>query len=893
MHFLRSHNTSASVQSSLVNRFTVWDYMVFVGMLAVSSAIGIYYAFWGTRSVSTDEFLMGGRTLRAFPVALSILASFMSAITLLGTASEVYVYGTQYVLIVVSYCFVIPAAAYFYMPIFYQLQITSAYEYLEIRFNAIIRCMGSMTFVMQMLIYMSIVLYAPALALSQVTGITTWTSVLSLGIVCTFYTSIGGMRAVVWTDVFQITLMFGSMIMVVVRGTMELNGLGYVFEKASDGNRLEFFNMNLSPTVRHTMFGTTIGTFFTWMTIYAVSQAMVQRYLTIPTIEGARRAIWLNLPGLSFLMLICAMAGLVMYARYYDCDPIMTKKVTATDQLLPLYVMDVLGNIRGLPGLFVSGIFSGALSTVSSGVNSLAAVALEDVVKRYIRRDMSDRFATALTKLLALGFGSIAISLVYAAQQMGNVLQAALAIFGIVGGPLLGVFTLGIFFPFANSLGAGVGVVTSLMATFCIGGGAFYYKPAVNMPGRSVNGCLAEYLNVTHQDLSNVTFFRVPIPEVDNKDIPYMFRISYVWYSMIASSLVVIVGLIVSVLTGATRPCRVNPKTIHPIYNRIARRLLPPSLHETCLVKSESDYNRDRMVELGRTKTMAFGVNPAYVESSENVADRATGSNVSLHGSLAVPTQASSPPAEGSERPVGSKAATPRQAATTEETSHRSSRTSRDKGRRSEGEKSRSEPSPSHTAAAPASAAAVASAADAAEAGTSAKHQEPAHKPVQSVPAVGTGAEVSSPPEKHAPVSAEPTVKAATGAAEGPGSVQPATPAHSDVPPQEMERPIRDGAKTATPHLSAPGHLDGATLKDASPATQTSGQPTSKATPPSTADSAVRSRTGEQGGQDGPKSPITSEEASEKTTESEAPSRYTAAAKGQADRSPPTGADPK
>lgn len=97
-------------------------------MLVVSTAIGVYCAFVGTKKVSTDEFLMGGRQLSAFPVALSILASFMSAITLLGTASEVYLAGTQYVVICVSYCFVIPATAYFYMPVFHHLQLTSAYE---------------------------------------------------------------------------------------------------------------------------------------------------------------------------------------------------------------------------------------------------------------------------------------------------------------------------------------------------------------------------------------------------------------------------------------------------------------------------------------------------------------------------------------------------------------------------------------------------------------------------------------------------------------------------------------------------------------------------------------------------------------------------------------------
>nr|XP_037272303.1 sodium-coupled monocarboxylate transporter 1-like [Rhipicephalus microplus] len=633
--------------SHLVSRFTVWDYVVFGGMLCVSASIGIYYAVMGVRrKATTDDFLMGGRSMSVFPVALSILASFMSAITLLGTASEMYIYGTQYLLIIFSYCLVIPATAYLYMPVFYRLHVTSAYEYLELRFNHVIRAMGCVTFSLQMLIYMAIVLYAPALALSQVTGISVWTSVLSIGIVCTFYTSIGGMKAVVWTDVFQICLMFGSMLMIAIRGAYDIGGMKVVYNRAYDGSRIEFFNFSFDPTERHTVWGLIIGCFFTWMSVYAVSQAMVQRYLTVSTVKGARIAIWINLPGLAFLMVICALAGLVMYARYQDCDPLLTKKATAPDQLLPLYVMDILGSLHGIPGLFVSGIFSGALSTVSSGVNSLAAVTLEDIIKRYIKKDMSDRYATNLTKMIAMSYGLVAIALVYGAQMMGNVLQAALAIFGIVGGPLLGVFTLGIFFPCANSIGAGVGTITSLVICFWIGFGAFAVKPAVHKAPVSVLGCIGDYLNATGQDINNITYPRPVDVAAVNKDILVIYRISYVWYSMIGCVLVVVVGLIVSLLTGYTRPSKVNPRTIHPIYNFLCGVMLPSSLHDKFMVKSAGEYDVEHMIELGRSKNAYTGGkdNPGFASSDEKPringlvasadSSKATVNGVAVNGSI-------------------------------------------------------------------------------------------------------------------------------------------------------------------------------------------------------------------------------------------------------------------
>ncbi|XP_064456965.1 uncharacterized protein LOC135367605 [Ornithodoros turicata] len=598
----------------LAARFTEWDYMVFAGMLCISAAIGLYYACSGSKQATTAEFLMGNRNMQVIPVALSILASFMSAITLLGTAAEMYNYGTQYIFILFAYCLVIPAAAYLYMPVFYELHLTSTYEYLELRFHHSLRALGCLIFAFQMLIYMAIVLYAPSLALSQVTGISVWTSVLSIGIICTFYTSIGGIKAVIWTDVFQILLMFGSMLTVTIKGSLELGGFNYVIEKARDGNRLEFFNFSFDPTVRHTVWGLIIGCYFTWQFVYGVSQAMVQRYLTLPSLGKAKLAIWLNLPGLSFLMLICSMSGLVIYAKYSACDPKLTKRITSDDQLLPLYVMEILGGYPGIPGLFVAGIFSGALSTVSSGVNSLAAVALEDVVKRYINPGITDAVATTLSKGLALCLGLISILMVIVAQSLGGVLQAALSIFGMIGGPLLGVFTLGLFFPCANSFGAMTGLLGSLAFSMWIGFGAFITKPLIPRAPISVLGCIDEYLNVT-----NTTMFSMPKqPDYSkNEDTFILYRLSYVWFSMIGCWLVVFIGLLMSFITGCTKPSAVDPRTVHPIYNYMCRKLLPSRLHEKFLTKPTEQYLTEHLVALARSPAHQGKDNFAYLATTE------------------------------------------------------------------------------------------------------------------------------------------------------------------------------------------------------------------------------------------------------------------------------------
>ncbi|GFT24656.1 sodium-coupled monocarboxylate transporter 1 [Nephila pilipes] len=133
--------------------FGVVDYAVFALMLLFSASVGVWYAIVDRKKTDTQEFLMGGRSLSVFPVAMSVLASFMSAITLLGTPAEVYRFGTQYIIINFAFCLVVPATAYLYLPVFYNLGVTSAYEYLELRFHSSVRTIGAIVFTLHMLIH--------------------------------------------------------------------------------------------------------------------------------------------------------------------------------------------------------------------------------------------------------------------------------------------------------------------------------------------------------------------------------------------------------------------------------------------------------------------------------------------------------------------------------------------------------------------------------------------------------------------------------------------------------------------------------------------------------------------------------------------------------------------
>ncbi|CAG5127308.1 unnamed protein product, partial [Candidula unifasciata] len=233
--------------------------------------------------------------------------------------------------------------------------------------------------------------------------------------------------------------------------------------------------------------------------------------------------------------------------------------------ILPMFVMDVLGDIVGLPGLFVAGLFSGALSTISSGLNSISACVLEDVIRIYFKSYMKESRARIVSQVLALMFGVVCLALTYVASKLGSILQAALSLFGMIGGPLLGVFSLGMFFPWANKWGAYCGLFGSLLLMFWIGVGAAVVKPPYETAIRST-----EYCNITAFDNDTVAALlatSVP-PPVTDRDATYpLYTLSYMWYSATAVLTCIVVGLIVSFLTGATDPKDLDPKVVCPLFD--------------------------------------------------------------------------------------------------------------------------------------------------------------------------------------------------------------------------------------------------------------------------------------------------------------------------------------
>ncbi|KAH3791210.1 sodium-coupled monocarboxylate transporter 1-like [Dreissena polymorpha] len=598
--------------------FSVVDYVLFAAVLVISAAIGVYYMvreYMNAKKATADDVLMGGRDIGIFPIAMSLMASFMSAITVLGTPTEMYNVNTSYWVAGLAMIPTVIVTNHVFLPFFHELSLTSAYEYLEKRFNRTTRVCASVLFIINMILYMGVVLYAPALALNQVTGLSLALSIVSIGIVCTFYTALGGLRAVVWTDTFQTFVVMAGLIAVTIQGSKDLGGIDKVWSIADNGGRIFFLDWSGDPTTRHSVWSLLIGSFVGQLTIYAANQTMIQRYLAIKDPQNSQKALYLSLPLTLILSSLVCVVGIVIYATYHSCDPYLLGHVHARDQLLPFLVMDKLTFLPGLSGLFVACIFSASLSSISSGLNALAIVILEDIVK--IIWEMknitpSPETVTRLAKILGLVCGGIVIGVAFVAQFLGQtVLQIMLSIFGMVGGPLLGLFISGLFLPWINEWGALSGLIISSLLNFWVGIGSSVALPVPDVIHVSTDMC--SYFNNTCAASENVTLDTVTttmaaMATTSPDDVLWVYRMSYLWYALFAVIVSLIVGTIVTIVTSYItdfqRPEDVDPKLIHHWVDRVCC-YLPLCVKRVYRIEEERDksvsYSEDKDIELHET----------------------------------------------------------------------------------------------------------------------------------------------------------------------------------------------------------------------------------------------------------------------------------------------------
>lgn len=567
-----------SITTGEKKTFGTVDYVLFVLMFCASAAIGFYHAYRDRNKKNAAEFHLGGRKMHPIPVALSLSATFLSALTLLGTPAEVYTNGTMYYWIILGMLISTAGAAHVFVPVFYKLNLTSCFKYLEKRFGKTTRIIASIIFLLQTFVYMGFVLYAPSLAFEAVTGINLWGCMVGVAVVCTLYTTLGGMKTVLWTDTLQFVIMVVGLLAVLIEGSIIVGGFEKAWNIANDRGRVEFLDFSADPRTRHSVWTVAIGGAFFWLYLYGVNQAQVQRACSLPTLRRAQFALWLNFPGLVLIMTLVCMIGVVMFAFYSECHPVAIKLISRNDQLLPLFVMDILGRFEGLPGVFIACVFSGGLSTISSGLTAMSAVLLEDFFKpigKYCcKTDIFEEHGIAVSKLLVLITGLIQFGFaVLISQLKGLIMQFSYSLYSVTAGPIFGLFVSGMLIPWTNEPGAITGFILSLAFMCWLGFGTIIETPTSFNPPLSTltTGCNPNLTSTTAANVATVSMSSSATASMTTEEpiLHDFYRMSYQWYTGLGMIICVFIAVVVSFMTGYRKPNSVDNRLLCPLFDAI------------------------------------------------------------------------------------------------------------------------------------------------------------------------------------------------------------------------------------------------------------------------------------------------------------------------------------
>ncbi|XP_039947507.1 sodium-coupled monocarboxylate transporter 1-like isoform X2 [Bactrocera tryoni] len=575
--------------------FGTIDYVVFVLMLGASLIIGIYFGFFGHGADTTDEYLLGGRRMKIIPIAFSLVASQLSALSITSLPAESYSFGINHFFIILSMVFVAPLLCYVITPVFYENNIFNCYEYLEKRYNKRTRQLVTSTFILNAFLLLPVIIFIPALAFAQVTGLNIHVVNGVVCSICVFYTMLGGIKAVVWTDVLQGGVMLLSVILVGILGTMKTGGLSKVFEYASEGGRLDL-NFSIDPRMRITVWNSMICGFMMWTGHVGLNQSCVQRIVSLPSLKHAQKALWLSCLGFLVIMTINCFIGIVMYSYYHDCDPIKAGLVNKPDKMVPFFVQDIIGHLIGMPGLFISCVFSAALSSMSAMLNSLAGVMYFDYIKPRIKKYHTEERANFIMKLIIVAMGCYCVAGGMMVERFDSILQLVITITGINTGSVVGVFLLGMLVPRTNGKVAVASIIFSILSMFwiIINGqmrareGAIRYIP---LPS-NIEGCAAHNLQVLTKSISNTTNAvnlqmlaqGVEEPKVttafgSNREFS-IYEISFYWYKVIGVSLVWLLAIPLSYIWRRDEADKINPHLFAPFVQRFLKVSKPLEMEE-------------------------------------------------------------------------------------------------------------------------------------------------------------------------------------------------------------------------------------------------------------------------------------------------------------------------
>jgi SSS family transporter len=458
------------------------DLAVLAAYLAMLVGIGLYFS---RQQQKLEEFFLARRGITWLPVGLSLMAALNSGIDYVMQPAAVIKFGLVLLAGNLTWLVLYPYVFFITLPLFRRLNVYSAYEYLEHRFNLAVRGLGAGIFILWRLGWMATALYVPCLAISTATGRpdSLLPMIVGLGLLVTFYTMLGGIRAVIWTDVTQFCIMFlgltGTLLICwwnVPGGFHEIIASAWQVGQASTpavaessgtvGELVrEFFT---TPVTAASMFFTLL---IARLGTYTSDQVMIQRFQTTRSIRDARQGFLITAISDTVWMTALAAVGLALFA-YFQHHPLPAVVQENPDNIFPYFLGEVFP--IGLTGLAIAAILAASLSSIDSALNSLTSVVMIDFHQRMVlgrtRPDeVSDpqqqRRQVLMSRLVTVGLGIVGTALACNVSRLGTIFEIAQKLINSFTGPLLGVFLLGMFTRRANAAGAFVGGAAGTVVT--------------------------------------------------------------------------------------------------------------------------------------------------------------------------------------------------------------------------------------------------------------------------------------------------------------------------------------------------------------------------------------------------------------------------------------------
>lgn len=441
---------------------TALDWLVIALYGIAMLAIGAYY-MRGNRT--TDDYLLGGRTMRVGSIGLSLFATLFSTITYLGMPGEMISKGPVILCWLLGIPIIYVVGGYLVIPRFAALRGASAYAMLEQRLGMSIRLMGSCMFLLTRLFWMALIINVTAekvivRMMNWNASATPWVSA-AIGLLTVIYSSMGGMRAVVLTDVIQSLILFAAALAAIVLITGKLGGImsWMPTEWSPHWDSQPLFSFD--PTVRVTVVGSVVFMLVWWISTSGSDQMAIQRYLSMPNMRAARRAFLITLLSNAAVTFVLGALGFALLAffRAYP-QPGMTIERNA-DDFLTYYIVHFLP--PGVTGLVLAGLLAAAMSSLSSGINSSGAVISADFIERFRpAASEADRMRIATLLSWCSGLAAVLLSLfIGMLGQTKNIMELTARTNHVFVAPLFALFVMAIFVPYSTPTGAAVGTLAA------------------------------------------------------------------------------------------------------------------------------------------------------------------------------------------------------------------------------------------------------------------------------------------------------------------------------------------------------------------------------------------------------------------------------------------------